>query len=286
MNPIEKSKIKDKSKIMSMSKSTTSINFMIMFLILIIIPFASNYNAQTKSEFRKIENKAFKLGEKLTFEVIYGFVVAGIAEYSIPKIVKLAGRDVYNVVFNVSSVSAFDLFYKVRDHYETFIDVEGIFPWRFEQHIREGGYSYDFSAFFDQRKRKAKTSQGSYDIPNYIHDIVSAFYFGRTFDYSKMKVGDKVHLENFNTDKAYPLDILYRGKETISVKAGKFDCIILEPLVVEGGLFRSEGSIVIWLTNDELKIPVKVKTKVLVGSIDAELSSYAGLAGELKAKRK
>ncbi|NJD23473.1 MAG: DUF3108 domain-containing protein, partial [Melioribacter sp.] len=245
------------------------LNFFLLFLLILL----SSTQAQTKSarpasyeskqEFRKLENKAFKLGEKLTYEVNYGFVTAGIAEYSIPKIVKLAGRDVYNVVFNVSSVSAFDPFYKVRDHYETYIDVEGIFPWRFEQHIREGGYSRDFSAFFDQRKGKAKTSEGSYDIPIYVHDIVSAFYLGRTFDYSKMKVGDKVHLENFYKDKTYPLDILYRGKETISVKAGKFDCIILEPLVQEGGLFKNEGSIVIWLTNDDLKIPVKVKTKVL-----------------------
>jgi len=278
-------------KIKSKRKNLKKEILLLLFLLLAFDSQAQTKSArlafdESKQEFRKIENKAFKLGEKLTFEVNYGFVTAGIAEYSIPKIVKLAGRDVYNVVFNVSSVSAFDPFYKVRDHYETYIDVEGIFPWRFEQHIREGGYSRDFSAFFDQRKGKAKTSEGSYDIPKYVHDIVSALYLARTFDYSKMKVGDKVHLENFYKDKTYPLAILYKGKETVSVKAGKFDCIILEPLVQEGGLFKSEGSIVVWLTNDDLKIPVKVKTKVLVGSIDAELSGYTGLAGELKAKRK
>ena len=56
-------------------------------------------------------------------------------------------------------------------------------------------------------------------------------------------------------------------------------------MVREGGLFKSEGSIVVWLTDDELKIPVKVKTKVLIGSIDAELSGYSGLAGKLTSKR-
>ncbi len=276
-----------KIKIMSMIKrknhSNINMNFMIVLLILIMF---SGYSYSQKSEFRKIENKAFKVGEKLTFEVNYGFITAGYAEYSIPKIVKIAGRDVYNVTFNVSSVSTFDPFYKVRDHYETFIDVQGIFPWRFEQHVREGGYTRDFSAFFDQRKSKAKTSEGSYDIPKYVNDIVSALYLARTFDYSKMKVGDKVYLENFYKDKTYPLAIVYKGKETVSVSAGKFDCIILEPLVQEGGLFKSEGTIILWLTDDALKIPVKVKTKVLVGSIDAELSSYSGLAGELKSKRK
>lgn len=235
-----------------------------------------------KSEFRKIENRAFMLGEKLTYDVKYGFITAGIAEFSIPRITKIAGRDVYNIVFKVNSVPTFDLFYKVRDRYETYIDVEGLFPWRFEQHIREGKYSRDFSAFFDQRKGKAKTTEGSYDIPKYVNDIVSAFYLARTFDYSKMKEDDKIQLENFYKDKVYPLDVIFRGRETVSVPAGTFNCIILEPLVREGGLFKSEGTLVIWLTDDELKIPVKVKTKVIIGSIDAELISYEGLAGKLK----
>jgi len=57
-------------------------------------------------------------------------------------------------------------------------------------------------------------------------------------------------------------------------------------LVVEGGLFKNDGSIIIWLSNDELKIPVKVKTKVLIGSIDAELTDYEGLKGKITSKIK
>jgi len=51
-------------------------------------------------------------------------------------------------------------------------------------------------------------------------------------------------------------------------------------------LFKSEGNVVIWLSNDVCRIPVKVKTKIIIGSIDAELTGYSGLAGELKSKRK
>ncbi len=238
----------------------------------------------TANDFRKIENNAFKEGEKLTFDVKYGFVTAGIAEMAIPKIKTIAGRDVYHITFKVNSLSAFDPFFKVRDRYETYLDTEGLFPWRFEQHIREGNYKRDFSAFFDQRRGVAKTSEGTYDIPKYVNDIVSAFYLTRTFDFSEMKVGDSFHLENFYKDKVYPLDVVFRGRERISVEAGTFDCIIVEPLVVEGGLFKSEGSILIWLTDDELKIPVKVKTKVIIGSIDSELTGYEGLAGPLTSK--
>lgn len=256
----------------------------IISMILIILLISTKTSAQ-KSEFRVIENKAFKVGEVLTFDVKYGFVTAGVAEFSIPKITKLAGRETYNVVFKVNSVPAFDPFYKVRDRYETYIDVEGIFPWRFEQHIREGGYSRDFSAFFDQRKGKAKTSEGQYDIPKYVNDIVSAFYLARTFDYSNLKKGDKIHLQNFYKDKVYPLDVVFHGREQVTVAAGTFDCIILEPLAKEGGLFKSEGTMLLWVTDDQIKMPVKVKTKVIIGSIDAELTKYSGLAGELKARK-
>jgi hypothetical protein len=283
---MNKSKVKIMSKSMKKEANGKIILFLNFLLILLFLFFFPQTSYSQKSDFRKVENKAFKVGEKLRFDVKYGFVTAGIAEYSITKISKLAGRNVYNVSFNVNSVPAFDPFYKVRDHYETYIDIEGIFPWRFEQHIREGGYSRDFSAFFDQRKGKAKTSEGSYDIPKYVNDIVSALYLARTFDFSKSKEGDKVNLENFYKDKVYPLDVVFRGKERVTVAAGTFDCIILEPMVREGGLFKSDGNIIVWLTNDDLKIPVKVKTKILIGSIDAELTGYEGLAGKITSKRK
>lgn len=256
-----------------------------LLLIVMIFSYTSNGFAQKKDDFRKIENKSFKVGEKLTFDVNYGFITAGVAEYNIPKIMKLAGRDVYQITFGVNTVSTFDALYKVRDRYETYVDVEGLFPWRFEQHIKEGSFTKDYSAFFDHRAGKAKTSDGDYKLPKYTHDIISAFYICRTFDYSKSKKGDIIKLKNFYEGKVHQLDVVFRGRERISVAAGKFDCVILEPLVRKGGLFKNEGSIYVWLTDDDIKMPVKVKTKVVIGSIDAELTKYEGLAGKLTSKR-
>ncbi|MGE5400039.1 MAG: DUF3108 domain-containing protein [Ignavibacteriales bacterium] len=267
----------------------------LVFSLLIVILMIAEVNSQNNKnpgnnnknngDFRKIENSAFKVGEKLTFDVKYGFVKAGVATMEVPRMKKISGRDVYQITFQVASVPSFDWFYKVRDRYETYLDSQGLFPWRFEQHIREGGYSRDFSAFFDHRAGKAKTSQGEYDIPRYVNDIVSAFYLARTYNYAKMRSGDRIHLENFYNDKVYPLDVVYHGKERINVSAGTFDCFIVEPLVQEGGLFKSEGNILVWLSDDNLKIPVKVKTKVIVGSIDAELTGYDGLAGRITSRR-
>jgi hypothetical protein len=258
-----------------------------IYVFLFSLSFSLLISAQSSisnNEFRTLENKAFKEGEKLTFDLNYGFVTAGIAVMEIPKIKKISGRNAYHVTFEVNSVPSFDMFYKVRDRYETYIDIEGLFPWRFEQHIREGGYTRDFSAFFDQRKGIAKTSEGEYKIPLYVNDIMSAFYYARTIDYSDMKIEDRIHLQNFYKDKVYDLDVRYLGKETIEVPAGKFDCIIVEPLVREGGLFKHEGNIIVWLTDDELKMPVKVRTKIIVGYVEAKLTNYEGLAGKLTSK--
>lgn len=236
-------------------------------------------------DLRKVENKSFKEGEKLQYDIDYGFITAGVATMEIPRIKRISGRDAYHVKFEVNTVSGFDWLYKVRDRYETYIDVEGLFPWRFEQHIREGNYSRDFAAFFDQRKGKAKTSGGEYEIPPYVNDIVSALYYTRTMDFSEFKAEDKFHMQNFYKDKVYDFDVIYHGKETVEVPTGKFDCFVIEPLVKEGGLFKHEGDIIIWMTDDELKIPVKVRTKIIIGYVEAKLTNFEGLAGKLDSKR-
>ncbi len=237
-----------------------------------------DYNPQ------KIHNLAFGVGERLVFDVSYGIITAGEAILSIPEIDEIRGRKTLKVVFEVNSLPFFSWIYKVRDQYQTYLDIEGIYPWRFEQHIREGSYKRDFTAEFDHRQLKAFTSEGDYPIPRYVHDILSAFYFARTINYDSMRVGFKIPLQNFYKDKTYPLDVKYLGRQQIKVDAGTFKTIIVEPLIKEGGLFKSDGRIVLWITDDDQKIPVKVSTKVPIGTIDVELREYSGLQGPIKAK--
>lgn len=232
---------------------------------------------------RKVYNGAFKSGEYLRFDVNYGFVTAGEAIMQITDTV-YNGRDCYKIEFFVNSKPFFNWIYKVEDKYKTIVDAEGLFPWRFEQHIREGRYSRDFVAEFDQIEHIAKTSEGVYPIPPYVNDMMSAFYFTRTFDFTNYKIGEKIRLQNFYKDTTYELDVKFKGYQTLDVDAGKFKCVIVEPLVKEGGLFKSEGRVYIWMTADERKIPIKVSTKIVVGSIDAELVEYRGINGTINAK--
>jgi hypothetical protein len=239
---------------------------------------------KSNSDLRTISHGAFAEGERLVFDVGYSFITAGEAVMSIPKTDSVFGRPVYQVLFTVNSTKTFSWIYKVDDRYETFLDIQGVFPWHFIQKVREGSYRRDFSAWFDQVKNIAYTGDKQYTIPPYVHDAVSAFYYVRTLDYSKSRIGDKMMLQNFFKDTTHTLAVKFLGRQRIEVSAGTFDCIIIEPLMKEGGVFKSEGRVVIWLTDDERKIPVKVSTKVVVGSIDAELREYSGINGPIGAK--
>jgi hypothetical protein len=234
--------------------------------------------------FRKIRNDAFGVGERLVFDVSYGPITAGEACMAIPGYDSIAGRKCYRIEFSVNSLPSFSWIYKVEDRYLTFIDVETIAPWKFEQHVREGKFSMDFYSEFDQQKQIARTPDGAYPTPEYVHDILSAFYYVRTIDFSGMKAGDTMTLFNFYRDKSHELVVKLLGRQELEIEAGTFNSLVVEPMVREGGLFKSEGRIVVWLSDDDLKVPLRVNTKVVIGSIDTELREYSGIPRPVRAR--
>lgn len=234
------------------------------------------------SMLRYVPNDAFGFGEYLEYNVGYKFISAGQASFTVGKEpVTVNGRKCYDIRFDVASLKSLEFLYKVRDRYRTLVDIDGVFPWKFEQHIREGGFTKDFTASFDQIAHSAVTTEGTFPIPPFVHDIVSAFYYIRTFDLKKYKAGDVIYLQNFFDRETHDLQVKVLGRQKVTVEAGAFNCVVIEPIIKSGGLFKSEGRILIWLSDDDRKIPVKVSTKILIGSIDAELTSYKGLRGPL-----
>ncbi|MBS1903373.1 MAG: DUF3108 domain-containing protein [Bacteroidetes bacterium] len=243
-------------------------------------------HAQTANgALRSLNNSAFTVGERLTFDISYGFITAGQAVMTIPDYKYVNGRQTYEINTYAVSTETMDNVFKVRDKYATYLDVDGIYPHRFEQHVREGKYTKDYEAFFDQEEGTAETDDGQkYKIPRFVHDILSAFYYVRVLDLKHYHKGDKITLENFYDGKVHPLDVMVLGRQQVEVAAGTFNCVVVEPMVVAGGLFKNEGSIQVWLSDDENKIPVKMVSKVLIGSISVDLTSYAGLKNVATAK--
>ncbi|MFQ6033123.1 MAG: DUF3108 domain-containing protein, partial [Candidatus Zixiibacteriota bacterium] len=214
---------------------------------------------------RVITNHAFGVGERFEFSVGYGMIKAGTAVMEIPEIVKFNGKKCYHIVSTAKSNKFFSVFFKVDDKVESFMDIHELYSHRFDKHLREGKFKADLSVVFDQENHLAiyNNSQDTFSVAEYVQDVLSAFYFVRTQD---LKVGRSIFVDNHTDRKNYPLEVKVLRKERIKVPAGTFDCVVVEPILKASGIFKHKGSLTVWLTDDEVKMPVLMKSKVVIGS--------------------
>ena len=223
----------------------------------------------TKKKLRSIPNKAFTVGEKLTFDIDWGPTTVGTAEFAIPRIKKYNGRDVYEVRSRTRSNSLISAFYPVDDRYVSYIDTAGIYSLRFEKHLNEGKWHEDRLFVLDQEKNLAYSEQDTIDIPEFCQDVLSAFFYVRTLD---LKIGQTYEIPNYDNDKIYNIVVEVQKKLQIRVPAGKFDCIVIEPKLKTQALFKHQGKIKLYLTDDERKIPVQIVSRVIFGQIAVRLT--------------
>lgn len=218
---------------------------------------------------RKVENRSFRVGEHLEFDIVFGMIKAGKATMSIPDTQVVNGRPCYHVITTATSSEVLDPLYRVRDRVESFIDMDGLFTWRFEKYIQEGRYRAERFDIYDPIGERVFTKNDTFSVPRFTQDILSAFFYVRTMP---LKVGQSFTIMNFSDGKIYPLRVLVHAKDRIQVPAGKFRCLVVEPIIEGEGLFVQKGRVAIWLTDDDRKIPVMMKSKILIGTIDARLT--------------
>ena len=106
---------------------------------------------------------------------------------------------------------------------------------------------------------------------------MSAFYYARTLDLQNAKVGQEFVINTFFDREMYPLKIKFLGKEIIKTKLGRFSCLKFRPLVEQGRVFKEEEDMTIWISNDANKVPIRVTSDLLVGSINMDLVEYKNL---------
>ena len=226
-----------------------------------------------------VEHNTFAKGEKLSFQISYGWIDAGEATLEIKNEHHVFnGRDAFHVVGLGNSTGTFNWFFKVRDRYETYVDSEGVFPWKFVRDIHEGGYETKQTYSFDQMNEKVTDhKKRQYDVPLGVQDMISSFYKARTIDFSNVRPGDVFEMEAFVDNEVWPLKVKYLRNEQKEVGDRVFDCMVFVPLVQKGRIFKKEEDMMVWVTNDKNKIPVLAEAQVLVGSISMKLTDYSGL---------
>jgi len=165
------------------------------------------------------------------------------------------------------------VFYRVRDDAESILDGDGR-PIRFRIQQREGRYRSNKETLFslseiiyrDYRKKREKRIDPE-GRPMY--DVLSAF---NTLRQRPLVVGTTEYLDICDSGKAYRLEVKILRKDTIEVRDTEVPAIVVEPVFRSDGLFRSTGKTNIWLSDDDQRVPLLMKTEVLIGSVVAELA--------------
>lgn len=236
---------------------------------------------QTEKEQKliNISHNAFKPGEKLVYRLTYGVFDAGEATFRVVDTKRtIKGRKLWRTIATGKTVSAFEWFYKVDDYYESYIDADALVPWVFKRRVDEGGFKFSQDYTFFQHKNEVETEKGNvHEVPDKVQDMISAFYYARTFDFSRAKKGDTFLVNIFIDEELTPTRIKYLGKEVIRTRKGKYRCHKFAPVVVEGRIFPSDDAATIWITDDENKIPIMAKAKLHFGSVKMHLVRWEGL---------
>ena len=231
-------------------------------------------------DFCGIRNNSFRTGEKLSLIVFYSalglYVNAGTANLTVTS-ERLLNKPVYHIIGTGVTNSSYDWIFKVRDRYETYIDTGTLQPYKFIRNVDEGGYKKYENITFNQGANTAITTQGVYKVPNCIQDVVGALYYARNIDFNKYKPGDKVPFFLFLDNEIYNMYIRYEGKTTVKTRYGKFRAIKFKPLLLKGTIFEGGEKMTVYISDDGNKIPLRIESPLLVGSVKVDMMSYDNL---------
>ncbi len=225
------------------------------------------------------KDPAFNEGEILTYKLRYGFITAAEATLKVlPSDMKFDNKSTYRLSVDAQTSGTFDIFYKIRDHYDSYIDKTDLTPYFYQENIREASYRRQDKARFYQDAKKVVANRGTFTTPTtQTFDLVSAYYFARSLDISKLNINDTFKLNYFLGEEISSLEIEYIGKEVIKTKLGEIRCLKFSPSIKPGRVFRKDSKLYLWITDDNNRVPVKAQVEILVGAVTLEIKSAEGL---------
>jgi Protein of unknown function (DUF3108) len=223
----------------------------------------------------------FAAGERLSFRMTYARLLAGRARIAVLPGVH-EGRPVHQLTLDVKSEGFFAwLFrYRVDDHTVATWDPATGCSYGIEKHLREGRAVRDQVVRIDPVTGMAtvedvKIKQKVFQVGPCALDVFSAFFVARLRGLSR---AGQFTVRVFDNGKTFDLPFRLIGYETLDLPAPLGRRVltqVAEPMVPPGsGLFTQEGRLLVWVTADARRIPVRVRTKVAVGSVSGDLESY------------
>ena len=220
----------------------------------------------------------FSPGEKLTLKVRWAFIPAGEVQLEILPFEMVNGVKSYHFAMTARTYPIVDPFYKVRDRVDAYTDVDMTHSLLYKKN-QQGKSKRNVVVNFDWEKREARYSnfeerREPVSISPGSFDPLSVFYAFRLFE---LKEGVRIKAPVTDGKKFVDGEATVLKKEKIYVADAWYETYLVEPdLKHIGGIFKKSknAKLRIWVTADERRMPIKIKSKVAVGSFVAELVSY------------
>lgn len=225
----------------------------------------------------EIDTPAFSIGEQLNFKIYFEFILGGVAVMEVAGVEEIDSSKCFKIVSRARSNRTVDMFYKVRDQITCWRDIDGGFSRRYVKNLREGKYrdnkwvDYKPDSALAYLYRDNSEHAETLSVEGSVQDVLSAFYEMRT---RPLEVGKSVFIDVHDINKQYKLEVKVIRRERIQVPAGEFTCLVIEPGLMSSGIFRKEGKMQIWVTDDQYHMPVLMKSKLYFGAVWAKLSEY------------
>ena len=217
--------------------------------------------------------RPFQVGEQLTYEISWLNITAGTAVMAVSDAGMDGGRPLAKLITTAQSRPAITKFFPVDNRVESIVDPATLFPEHLFFKRREGKKKEDIEYAFHQKEGTVTVIKGgeseTFEMPPGTQDVISCLYFARSG--LSFQPGASLIMNVFHDKKNRKLEARVEEIETVSGPWGEVEAARVLVVMPFQGLFLNQGNIRVWFTNDERRIPVRMKAKVIIGSIVADL---------------
>lgn len=225
----------------------------------------------------------FKPGETLTYDVTWSIFHAGEVTATL-RSVAAGAKDAYEVTTTARSQGFVSLLFNVQNVFRSLFDPQTLCSQQIVKKINEGRRHKETSIVFDRARKlailderdltnpSAPPKHAENEIPSCVQDVVTGFYFLRRQNF---QVGQAIRLPINDGSKTYDVSVEVQARERIQTPLGTHDAFRVEPKVFRG-LFKRKGRMLIWFSDDEQHLPLRIKAMVWDGSITGTLKSVSG----------
>jgi hypothetical protein len=222
----------------------------------------------------------FPVGERMEFSVTFGGIRLGEGSLAVEAVDTVWSRPAYRLAWEMSGGPPF---YRVEDRHTSWVQPVPLASLRFDQNLHQGSYRRDRRYLLDPDEltyTRFDNVGGAYvadarevgiPIPERALDEVSFLYLARLIP---LEVGRTYEFDTYFQEEKNPVVLEVLRREEIRVPAGRFQTVVVRPIIKAGGMFGEGGEAEVYISDDDRRIIVRLKTWMKVGAGNLYLTRY------------